>query len=291
MSHFTVAIIGDNPEEQLIPFCEDVEQVPHDLLEFDDWETKYINTYENESIEMIRLASGELKYTWDDSFKNPKYELIGRDGDVERFIYPKDSERCQIAQKSRYKDFETFLEDWYGTEEKDALTGRYGYWVNPNAKWDWYQLGGRWANMLKMKKGRWADMLNAGKDPIPEYVDSALLKEIDFEGMESEAREKYSSLYDKAMEELAKADKGIPNSVFWRYSIEEGESKEDFVNRSSAFSTFAVLKNRKWYEKGEMLYWAMVKDEKNAEDWDRQFKALLGSLSPDTKISIYDCHI
>ncbi len=29
----------------------------------------------------------------------------------------------------------------------------FGYYSNPNAKWDWYQEGGRWNNSIKTKSG------------------------------------------------------------------------------------------------------------------------------------------
>lgn len=42
-----------------------------------------------------------------------------------------------------YKTFEKYAEDYrgyeYNKEEK-----RYGFYCNPNAMWDWYQIGGRW---------------------------------------------------------------------------------------------------------------------------------------------------
>ena len=38
--------------------------------------------------------------------------------------------------------------------------------TNPNKKWDWYQVGGRWGNSLKLKDGA--------------YTDSAKIKDIDF---------------------------------------------------------------------------------------------------------------
>lgn len=39
------------------------------------------------------------------------------------------------------------------------------YWYNPDAKWDWYEIGGRWKDSLKLKSGK--------------HVDSALVKDID----------------------------------------------------------------------------------------------------------------
>ena len=41
----------------------------------------------------------------------------------------------------------------------------YEYWTNPNAKWDWFEIGGRWSNRLRLKNG--------------ERADSALLCDID----------------------------------------------------------------------------------------------------------------
>lgn len=28
---------------------------------------------------------------------------------------------------------------------------KYGFWYNPNAKWDWFKIGGRWDNHLPIK--------------------------------------------------------------------------------------------------------------------------------------------
>ena len=59
-----------------------------------------------------------------------------------------------ISNKEFLKDyptFENYLEENY---EKDEETNLYGYWENPNAKWDWYEIGGRWRRTLKLKNGQ-----------------------------------------------------------------------------------------------------------------------------------------
>ena len=43
------------------------------------------------------------------------------------------------------------MKEWCGQENRDPKTGRYGYWRNPNAKWDWYSTGGRWAGHFLIK--------------------------------------------------------------------------------------------------------------------------------------------
>lgn len=41
--------------------------------------------------------------------------------------------------------------DQYCGYSIDKETGKYGYWENPNAKWDWWQIGGRYAGLLPIK--------------------------------------------------------------------------------------------------------------------------------------------
>jgi hypothetical protein len=71
------------------------------------------------------------------------------------------------------------------------------------------------------------------------------------------------------------------------------ESKADYVQnaRNSAISTFAVVKDGTWYEKGEMGWWGLVSNEQDQDDWNRQFSELLDSLTDDTLLSVFDCHI
>src|ERR1039458_4522924 len=43
---------------------------------------------------------------------------------------------------SEIMTFEEFAE--YNGYRRDEEKDKYGYWDNPNKKWDWYQVGGRW---------------------------------------------------------------------------------------------------------------------------------------------------
>ena len=62
-----------------------------------------------------------------------------------------------------------------------------GYWHNPNAKWDWYEIGGRWRGMLRLlpgRKGYRAPLDEWTKDFVyPENAcDAAFVKDCDFSG-------------------------------------------------------------------------------------------------------------
>ena len=56
---------------------------------------------------------------------------------------------------------------YYGDDELKDENGNLYYWTNPEAKWDWYEIGGRWENTVVTKDG--------------EKVNSAKIGEIDFD--------------------------------------------------------------------------------------------------------------
>lgn len=113
MSHFSLLIIGDNPEAQLEAFWE--LDLPQDELEQD---------YRSEFYP-------EFKTPTKKDYKNGEYVNGGKEFD----------------------SYEEYLE--YVTEDMayNKDTDEYGYYRNPNAKYDWYELGGRWAGSLKLKPG------------------------------------------------------------------------------------------------------------------------------------------
>src|SRR5258706_5833810 len=63
------------------------------------------------------------------------------------------------------------------------------------------------------------------------------------------------------------------------------------IARASAICPFAYVHNGEWYERGEMGWWACVSNEKDEGTWAEQFGNMLDSLSPDTWVSVIDCHI
>ena len=63
--------------------------------------------------------------------------------------------------------------------------------------------------------------------------------------------------------------------------IQEGEIK----------TPFAFVKEGKWYERGEMGWWACVSDEKPMDEWEAEFRRMLITLSEDTLLTLVDCHI
>lgn len=190
MSHFTVLVIGNDPEKQLAPFSERID-VPEYLAE----------KVEQEEIDRF------LKY-----YRTKSDDLSG-----------------YYATKNKSLDFDAIYsihgEDWNDRAWKYDNKGQLGRYstYNPESRWDWYVLGGRWDGELKTEHGE----LNQAK-------------------------------------------------------------KTDILNWDE-LKPFSILKDGKWYQKGEMLWFAVVKDEK--AEWPNEVQEIKRDVEDDTLISMYDCHI
>lgn len=67
--------------------------------------------------------------------------------------------------------------------------------------------------------------------------------------------------------------------------------REAFVKNAydKAISTFAIVKDGEWHERGKMGFFGFVSDEN--EDWESSFQKLFDSIPDDTLLTIVDCHI
>lgn len=292
MSHFTVLVIGDNIEEQLAPYQENnMGDCPREYLEFNDQEDEFLSEYKVEGVEMLRLPDGELGYSWDNK-------------DIEDSC-PKE----YINHRDRFKTFEEFVNEWHGNPRRDREKQRFGYWENPRAKWDGYRIGGRWDGFFLLKNGRRADQ--------------ALKKDIDFVKMSEEYLGKrlqryelfqktlagrelpdWGKIRDEYLDNISEAKeiyRGHPviqdldkleNYPFFcddlkQYSV----PREDFIKLNNLNTTFAIVKDKKWYERGSMGWWAIVTDEKDQHSWQETYRDILDKTSDDELLTLVDCHI
>jgi hypothetical protein len=119
--------------------------------------------WNTEKTEQVRL-DGKLYYQWDRELLNAVNASRIRAGKepLERFGSshpdPELDEAIKMAggvfedvpYKEIYKTFDSFVRDYHGYRLESK--GRYGYYHNPNAKWDWWQIGGRWTGHWPAKK-------------------------------------------------------------------------------------------------------------------------------------------
>ena len=254
MSHFTVLCIGDNVEEQLEPFFELECTMNQDEIKNDDRAE-----FQQES------TTEELEKDFD-RVKNEHPEYY-------------------------YETLEEFAEEYHGyiKRENSEIWGR---WTNPNAKWDWYSIGGRWTGFFKVKNNpKYIDDISVGEaglmtEPAPKgYSDSIRFCDIDFEGMEKDKSTEAEKNWDLIQEKIASGDK----NVNWVYGLKENETREEYIENHTKFSTYAVILNGEWYAKGEMGWWGMSSDED--DNWSEEFDKMVKSLPEETLLTVVDCHI
>ena len=171
----------------------------------------------------------------------------------------------------------------------DLVTGKKGYWFNPNARWDWYSIGGRWAGQLKLKK-----VEDAGNGI--ECCDTARVRDCDFSPDEKDYREAIRC-WEIAVEGSPMTEEERKKYVLMykgEYYVEQYGTKENYARHMSDFSTYAfITADGEWHETGQMGWFGMDDATRSSRETYREaFDAYLEEArKQDLLITIVDCHI
>lgn len=301
MSHSTVLVIGEDPEAMLVPFDEDLEAEPY--RDYEDGEAE-----EHWWVKAVRRGAEDAG--WSDRLgEHPTWGVVVQlysekyppDGDGnERLLHDPETDRAYTI--STY---------------------------NPNSRWDWYSLGGRWTGFFTLKAGAggstgrpglWTPPASSGK------ADQARKGDIDWQAMHDqhalEARTEHR--------EATAALEGLPTLIRW--STVRTEFEGDIAAARAAYHTqpglealadagfwfddpaadlhlrapdpeaayveaivarrslpFAILNSGGWHERGRMGWFGVVRDE--TDDWEKRAQTLIDAAPDDALFSLYDVHI
>lgn len=224
MSHFTTLVILDNykakskepgnnlVDEAMAPYMENCCGEPErKYMEFYDVEEEYRKRYEEEKPEYIVMPDGRLLPPHDNEFavKVDKGEKEKNPFAMTKQVIPSNLEKRNVDWSEIYPTFEEFIED-YGGYKKDDITGKYGYWQNPNAKWDWYEIGGRWAGFFKLKPGETGfqgKQYNFTQEyPESNRADVCFKAQLDLEGMRKESMDRAKARWELARKIMLTTD-------------------------------------------------------------------------------------
>jgi len=264
MSHYTVAVITNENvevEELLEQYNERIEVAP----------------YIDQKAEEIKKEYEENK---DDAINKP-----------ESWAY---KERKKGGRDYSKMSLEEFKKEFYGEDAMFDENGNMLSTYNESSKWDWYVIGGRWKNLLRVKSSS-----GGGR------ADTAPIKEVDWEALNRITKKDVA--YGKRFWEInvlgkkeTKAERasGEYSSMYKKeYYIERYGNVEKFVKIHGIFSTFAVVTpDGEWNEKGKMGWWASsseTPEEANAwaESWYETFVKPYLKSKEEFYITIVDCHI
>jgi hypothetical protein len=319
MSHYTVMVLGHDPEEQLAAFNENIDACSLEDLSFSDSTPEFEREFQHGQIEAWQLPSGQFLLNQEES--ESEFALTGPT--------PSGAIRVSVPPCKIYPDLDSFVQD-YHQQSRHPENGKYGYFFNPQARWDWYQLGGRWTGFFKLKPNREGTTGEPGiftSTPKPGFADQALKGDIDFEGMRQQNEREARQMYDEAMKilgnlppnlswmEISKEyqeeeqDRDLARQIYWsqprclawkKHKGDEYHSPDPFLKdrqefiRSAgnrAWMTFALLDHGNWQEQGHMGWFGVATDKSDESDWCDVINKALQQVPEDTLISVYDCHI
>ena len=303
MSHFTVMILGDDYEAQLAPYHE---------FECTGHVDQYVQDVDitDEFIQEMDSASENA-----DEGESPLDYALGYYGYENRVV----SDESEVDREDTHK---------YGfVVVKDGNVVKVVRRTNPNAKWDWYTVGGRWSGFLKLKSGAKGELGTPGvfgNRAEPGTADQVRKGDVDWEGMRQEAADRAADQWDrvrKAVPMLWESWDTIrtryPDNIdaardayhgqegrklLWQCKDDDGirwsedgvlVAREIFVKnaRDGAIVPFAVLKDGNWMERGQMGWFGCVSNEGDRDEWNVRVSQMIDELPDDTLITMVDCHI
>lgn len=177
---------------------------------------------------------------------------------------------------------------------------------NPDSKWDWYTVGGRWAGLLTVKNGAphaigekswtWEDKNPYESEGGIIKCDCARIKDLVFLNKEKTAQNarRFWELYIEGDEPQNDEEREMIKYVWYKkeYYTDTYKDKKTYARCESAFSTYAVItKDGKWHAKGQMGWFGMSSDNDVVAWHDGYQKLVLDNAEEDDYITIIDCHI
>lgn len=251
MSHFTVMIIGEDPETMLAPYDEAAEGVFHDCTD----EVKAM-WEENKSSKILDGKTVQETYETIEKFADQYFGYVAEpdiDGEQSFGHYANDEGHW----------------DWY------SLGGRWqGFFIHK-----------------PLKKCKYPEDIKlgecgvGGEEKMHERACDQLRKcDIDIEAMRAEAG-KHAAKYWKEHHE------GPTSPWMDEDVVKMTEAEYCEKRMRGIFETFALIDENGWRESGRMGWWGMVMDPKDPADWKAEFDARWNEIPDDTLISVYDCHV
>lgn len=183
---------------------------------------------------------------------------------------------------------------------------------NPQSKWDYWRIGGRWAGRLLLKapdqqrtpelSWEWKDASRDERIKLLDgrHVDQARKGELDWEGMQLErltSIEKRWTGYLKVLDE--QGDEAAKREAYWTFGLMQEEltlGRDAHLEREASLSPLAWVQacvaEGVWKEKGRMGWFGCSTDGPDERDqWGEWMTRFIGLMPDDVLLTICDYHI
>lgn len=246
MSHYLVGVITKNKPEYeelcdiLSPFDESIEVEPY-----------VAHTYE------------QVKETFEDILKKHDHQTPN-----------KNRARFRALKKALATDDIEGIQSfnaWYHYYEDIDSAGNALSTYNPQSKWDWWHVGGRWGDTFEDDS---VQLKELKRFPVEDYS----LKEL---------KKKFPEYYRDYKKLLKDGHIFKPE-----YYLERYPTFEKYVSAKMDFVPFAFVDvEGEWHEPGQMGWFGVdTSTEESIEKYDEEYWNVVES-HPDYYMTIIDCHI
>ena len=226
-----------------------------------------------------------------------------------------DEIKQEYEKYNKGETFDEYIDNEYGDEEDFYIRENDKIYkiTNPNAKWDWYQIGGRYSYFINplmfkdIEKYNESNIIFQKKDIVYGVTDkkrksvrkcfeevNKFVNELEKYGIDlktannDELRRHYN--YVKSNNVFSEEVDEILDSFVGFISIVKGTITEDeYIVSYSDYTPFALLHEGEWYEMGRLGWFAHVFDENN--NWDKDFIEIWNTIPDDYWIVVIDFHI
>jgi hypothetical protein len=338
MSHFTTFIAMDDPGEcinlelwaetyiwyGMVPFCESTEDPAY--LEFEDKSEELVNDYNTDTIDCVRLPNGSVVSCYSRQISGFVIEngqiYQKKAGPLKHRKKTKKSRKMKAwpnyPVRKLYKSLAAYAEDYCGYTYDEAQEA-YGYYHNPNAFWDWYQIGGRWPFTFLVKSDctsaihgerSWASEDSVRTAPEGyKWVCGARKSDIEWDLMKSiqieSATEQFSVLEQWFRSGVRPEGVDIWGDItdegirFWQSLLYiKDETLEQYLERHELgpeckypVSPYSFIENGEYISQGDMGWFGISSNDKPEDDWRKMTQDYLDRITDEQILVTVDCHI
>lgn len=230
MSHFSVLVVTTSRPSQA-----DLERIMMPWHEFEctGYNNEYVQDidrteealaeFANATVTRIKAPDGTLhsffdeKGEWRREFSQTEKDTIFGT-DRRTYFVPSGYEKVEVPAPEVESAAE-WISGYYGwpvAGQSDGYEAKYGYIeidasgnvvkcidrTNPDRKWDWWVVGGRWSGHLRLKDhatpilGK-RGLMGSHADDHPKATDQAMIRDLDIVGVTREAEAEAAALWDK----------------------------------------------------------------------------------------------
>ena len=296
--------------------------------EFVSCEADAIQRYETGTLPCVRFPDGRICDTCDSAFCSRFLAVDGK-------IYQRHSGPLRHRQRNRkarklkllpeypvkrlWPSWERFAEDFYGCTYDEEMKA-YGYYKNPNAKWDWYVVGGRWPHEFLVRKdcqtvleAEWPEADPESRMPVApsgfRWVCGARKADIQWDIMKELAMKRELAHYEQYRSWVERGEitgRVSPLLRLTEVGVEgwdevlyyKGETQEAYLNRAGLAEKdrfpcwpFALLREDGWQSRGSMGWFGISTKDMEERAWWDTVQTFLDAVPMDAMLVVVDCHI